>query len=169
MIKRESTQQWDLIPTNDDPAAYDPTFEDFASIVDAFGASLASPHVLLDDVTLPADGGERISAAIAGGTGGAVSDGSYDPEGQHGSSSFTMAATQDTDEERLDRSNYLTGSADDQSAYCSELADTIGVLATVAILVKQFHTTSGAITIALDGESALGEASGNWPLQIELP
>ena len=50
MIKRESTQQWDLIPTDDDPATYNPTFEDFACIVDAFGASLASPRVLLDDV-----------------------------------------------------------------------------------------------------------------------
>ena len=69
-----------------------------------------------------------------------------------------MAVTQDADEERLDGSNYVTGSADDESAYRSELVGTIGVLATVAILVKQFHITSGAITIALDGESALDEA-----------
>ena len=69
-----------------------------------------------------------------GGTAGAVSDGSYDPEGHHGSSSFTMASTQDADEERLDGSNYVTGPADDQSAYRSELAGTIGVLATVVIL-----------------------------------
>ena len=41
------------------------------------------------------------------------------------------------------------------------------MLSTVAILVKHFHITSGAITIALDGESALDEASGDWPLQID--
>ena len=61
--------------------------------MDAFGASLASSRVLLDDVTLPSDGGERIAAAIVGGTAGVVSDGSFDPEGRYGSSSFTMAAT----------------------------------------------------------------------------
>ena len=81
MIKRENTQQWDLIPTDDDPAAYyDPTVENFACIVDAFEASFASPRVLLDDVTLPSDGGARIAAAIVGGTAGVVSDGSFDPE-----------------------------------------------------------------------------------------
>ena len=81
MIKRESTQQRDLIPTDDDPATYDPTFEDCACIVDAFGASLASPVLLLlDDVTLPSDGGERIATAIVGGTAGAISDGLFDPE-----------------------------------------------------------------------------------------
>jgi len=93
MVKRENTQQWDPIPTDDDPVTYDPTFEIFACIVDAFEASLASPRVLLDDVTLPSDGGERKAAVIVGGTEGVVSDGSFDPEGRHGSSSFTMAAT----------------------------------------------------------------------------
>jgi len=38
-----------------------------------------------------------------------------------------------------DRNKYMTGSAEDQSAYLSELAGTIGVLATMAIIVKQFH------------------------------
>ena len=63
----------------------------------------------------------------------------------------------------------MTRSAEDQSAYRSELAGTIGVIATVAILVKQFSITSGAITVALDGESALEEASCTWPLQIDQP
>ena len=42
MVKRESTQQWDLVPMDDEPSTYYPTFEDFAYIVDAFEASLAS-------------------------------------------------------------------------------------------------------------------------------
>ena len=65
--------------------------------------------------------------AIVDGTASADSDGSFDPEGRHGSSSFTMAATQDADEERLDGSKYATGSAEDQSAYHSELAGTIKI------------------------------------------
>jgi len=79
-MKRESAQQWELIPMDDDPATYDPTFKDFACIVDAFEASLASSWVHLDDVTLPSDGGERIAAVIVGGTAGVVSDGSFDPQ-----------------------------------------------------------------------------------------
>jgi len=93
--------------------------------VDAFEASLASPRILLDDVTLPSDGGERITTAIVGGTAGVVSNGSFDSEERHGSSSFTMTAIQDADEEHLDGSNYVTGFAEDQSAYRSEVAGTI--------------------------------------------
>ena len=63
MIKRESTHQWDLVRTDNDPATYHPTLEVFACNVDAFEASLASPRVLLDNVTLPSDGGERIAAS----------------------------------------------------------------------------------------------------------
>ena len=61
----------------------------------------------------------------------------------------------------------MTGFAEDQSAYRSELTGTIGVLATVVVLVKNFCITSGSITIALD--FVLDEAIGDWPLQIGQP
>ena len=80
-----------------------------------------------------------------------------------------MSVTQDTDEERLDGSSYVTGFDEDQLAYRSEFAGTTGVLTTVAVLVKHFHITTGVITIALDGESASDEASGDWSLQIDQP
>ena len=64
MIKRENIQQWELIPKDDDLATYDPTFENFVCIVDAFETSLASPRVLLHDVTLPSDGGERMQRRL---------------------------------------------------------------------------------------------------------
>ena len=57
--------------------------------------------------------------------------------------------------------------ADDQSTHRSELTGVIGILAMVAVLVKHYNITSGSITIALDGESVLGEAKGDWPLQID--
>ena len=84
-----------------------------------------------------------------------------------------MTATQDADdEERIDWSNYVTGFAGDQSAYRSELA---AALLVCSLLVWQFslsifHIISNStITIALDGKSALDEASGDWPLQIDQP
>ena len=147
----------------------DPTAEDYDCITAAFEASLSSPCVLLDDISLPADGGARITAGIRAGTTSAVSDGSFDSTIQVGTSSFTMAATQEPDEERLYSSNYVTDMAADQSAHRSELAGVIGALATVTAIVKKNDITSGSITIALDGESALWEAKGDWPLQFDQP
>ena len=80
-----------------------------------------------------------------------------------------MAATQENDEERLYGSNYVTGIAEDQSPYRSELAGVIGILVTVDVIVKHYNITSGSITIAFDSESALWQAKGDWPLRIDQP
>ena len=69
----------------------------------------------------------------------------------------------------MDGSNYVNGIAEDQSPYRSELAGVIGILVTVDIIVKQNNITTGSITIALDGESALLQAKGDWPLRIDQP
>ena len=126
--KIESSTKWDYLPPDDDPATYDPTADDYFCITAAFEASLSSPIVLFDVFSLPADGCAHIADGIRAGTAGAVSDGSFELDIQVGTSSFTMAATQENDEERLDGSNYVTGIAEDQSPYRSELAGVIGIL-----------------------------------------
>ena len=67
--------------------------------------------------------------------------------------------------------NYVTGFAEDQSAYRSELAgSTIGVLVTgVAVLVKHFHVTSGATVLQLLSMASLPWTmlAANGPLQID--
>jgi hypothetical protein len=35
--------------------------------------------------------------------------------------------------------------------------------------VKHYHIESGAVTIALDGLSAMQQCAGNWPLSIDQP
>jgi len=110
-----------------------------------------------------------IAEAIIKGKGLAVSDGSFDPKisTTNGSSGFLLAATKEEKEDRLKGVNWVPGSALDQSAYRSELTGIVGILATTAIIVKQFGIVTGEITIALDGESALDEACGEWPLAID--
>ena len=99
-----------------------------------------------------------------------MSDGSFNPTLQRASSSFIIALAENSNIDiLLSGSNFVPGLPEDQSAYRSELAGILGVLYSVEILVTHFHTTSGSITIALDGESALDEARGDWPLQIHQP
>ena len=62
--------------------------------------------------------------------------------------------------------NWIPGSPTTQSAYRSELAGIIGVLSSVELIIKQFNIQGGSITLALDGESALKAARGDWRLQI---
>ena len=71
--------------------------------------------------------------------------------------------------DRLEGCNFVTGLPADQSAYRSELAGVIGILSALSVLVHQHTITSGSVTIALDGESALKEASGSWHLKIDQP
>ena len=111
--KIESSTKWAFLPPDNDPAIYDPTTEDYACITASFEASLSSPRVLLDVISLPADGCARIADGICAGTAGAISDGSYEKDIQMGTSSFTVAAIQEKDEERLDGSNYVNGMPED--------------------------------------------------------
>ena len=60
----------------------------------------------------------------------------------------------------------MTGSAANQSAYRSELAGVISALTMLDVLVRHYKITDGAVTIALDGDSALVQSGGDWPLSV---
>ena len=152
------------------PSDFNPILESYTCPLSAFQASMASSRVLLDLIDLPPDGGQDIVHAISSHTAVAVSDGSFNPTLQRASSSFIIALAENSNIDiLLSGSNFVPGLPEGQSAYCSKLAGILGVLCSVEILVTHFHTTSGTITIALDGESALDEARGDWPLQIHQP
>ena len=94
----------------------------------------------------------------------AVSDGSYkETEGDHfGTSAFVLRGA--------NRSagalgvNAVPGNNHEQSSYRSELAGISGSLAIISAVCDKYDITSGAITIALDGEQAMLAASSTWPL-----
>jgi hypothetical protein len=104
--------------------------------------------------------------AISKGTAKAISAGSYDPLTHKGTSSLTIVADKH-DKDPLDRDNWVPGLPTDQSAYRSELAGIAGILSAVAVMIQQYDITSGSITIALDGKSALDQASAETPLKID--
>lgn len=60
--------------------------------------------------------------------------------------------------------NSVPGNYHEQSAYRSELAGISGSLAIISAICDKYDITSGSITIALDGEQALLNASSTWPL-----
>lgn len=51
--------------------------------------------------------------------------------------------------------NVTPGNPSDQSAFWSELSGIYGFVTAVSVLCQVFQVTSGSITVACDGESAL--------------
>lgn len=156
-----------LIPPIADDLLRDP----FASILSVVNASIADPRILLDSVVLTNDGREVIAKAIRDDTARAVSDSSFNPItpiGPSGTSALNIS-TSGENVDGLEAVNWVPGTVIDQSAYRSELAGVCGILACLSIIVQQFDIAADGITIALDGESALNQSKGNWPLSIPQP
>ena len=65
--------------------------------------------------------------------------------------------------------NWVTGSKTDHSAYRTELAGVIAAFTMLDVLVHHHNLTSGTVTIALDGESALIPSGSDWPLSVDQP
>eukprot|EP00536_Pseudo-nitzschia_multiseries_P007580 jgi/Psemu1/18282/gm1.18282_g len=154
-------------PPDKDPLTYDPFTGLPATPEDAFDALCASPRVLLHQYSLPQDGCQALANAIMSGSASAVCDGSYDPILLRGTSSFILSPNTSTKAPTvfLTGSNLVSGSPEDQSSYRSELAG-IGVLTCCMALVDLYDVASGSLTIALDGDTALQQAQGTWPLSI---
>ena len=168
LIALESHTHWHYETPDDDLTSYNPAEGPFGCIHDAFDSSIASEKILLDVIDLPKDNCQAISIAIKNGTARAISDGSYDPLTQKGTSSLTIVADKN-DKNPLEGDNWVPGTPTDQSAYRSELAGITGILSAVAIIIQHYDITEGSITIALDGSSALDQASADNPLKIDQP
>jgi hypothetical protein len=165
VVAVECYTEWQYEPPDEDIASYNPTEGPFSCIHDAFDSSIASEKILLDAVKLPRDNCQSISIAITKGTARVISDGSYDPLTHKGTSSLTIVADKH-DRDPLDGDNWVPGLPTDQSAYLSKLAGIAGILSAVAVIAQQYDIIAGSITIALDGETALDQASAETPLKI---
>ena len=171
MVKMDGWKHWSLcepvIPTDD----VNPSSVSYDTVPAARQAFLASPGILLDALTLPPDNGAAIATAISNGTAVSVSDGSFDSVLQRGSSAFIISPTNKstTISTFITGGNITTGNPSDQSAYRSELAGALAILATVEFLVSYHKITSGSLTIAFDGAAALKEASKTSGLSVSQP
>ena len=147
-------------PGTDDPYTTAPI-----SIEAAFERSISNERILLDKYKMPTDDCTAIAQAIKDNTARAVSDGSFDPVTKMGTSAFVITAHKDTTL-LFSGQNWSTGSKSEQSAYRSELAGIIGVLASLSVIIQRHNVTTGGITIALDGKSAMNQAKKQTPLHI---
>ena len=141
----------------------------FPTLLSAVNASIADPRILLDSVLIPDDGGIAIAQGIRDGSARIVSDGSFQedaPIGSSGTSGIHVHAGIATTDP-CEAVNWVPGTASEQSAYRSELAGACGALAIVAIFVQFFKIEEGSVTLALDGESALKQCRGTWPLSVD--
>ena len=107
-----------------------------------------------------------IVQSIIDNTARTVRDELFDPVSKTGTSAFVITAHNKDIEHSFSGSNWSTGSKDKQSPYCIKLAGIIGVLASLAVIIQRHHVTTGTVTIALDGESAMNQAKKDTPLHI---
>ena len=63
--------------------------------------------------------------------------------------------------------NWVTGPAEAQSSYQNELAGVIASLTMIDVIVCHNNLTEGQVTIALDGLTAIQQAGGDWPLNLD--
>ena len=126
---------------------------------------------MLDKFVLPEDNCQALSNGIRNGTASIVSDGSFNPSspiGPVGTSAVILAPSIEGPKKHWAKDcNWVTGPASSQSAYRSELAGVIASLTVINTLVRHHSITEGAVTIALDGKTAMEEASGDWPFSID--
>jgi hypothetical protein len=109
------------------------------------------------------DDGEAIAKAISKGTAIAVSDGSY--KDGRGTAGFILETSENFESKnRIVGVNSIPGEQEDQSSYRSEIGGVSGVVETVGILCNRFAIKSGDIKVGLDGEQAMQNIFGNWPL-----
>ncbi len=107
------------------------------------------------------DNGKAVARAIMKGSARAISDGSFKDE--MGTSSTVIYG--DDEMQRIISVNAVPGHRQEQSAYRSELAGIAGALAVLESVCIVHDIQQGAATIGLDGQQALIEASGDWPLE----
>jgi hypothetical protein len=70
---------------------------------------------------------------------------------------------------RLIGVNVVPGETDCQSAYHSELCGIAGILEALHCICDAHSIDKGHMEYGLDGEQAMKEAFGDWPLQPSCP
>ena len=158
-LRIESKAEWEC--ENDDIAMLtniNPYKGEYVDIEEGFEISKECERILIDDFIIPEDECKAIAESIRNRTARAISDGSFIPDQQKGSSAFIITPGR-TIQNRFEGYNWVPGQPDDQNPYRSELAGMNGVLSAIAVIVKYYGIKEGEIEIALDGLSAMKQAS----------
>jgi hypothetical protein len=109
------------------------------------------------------DEGTAMAQALRNGTAIAVSDGSY--KDSRGTAAFILEPSVHSDTTgRIVGVNSIPGEPEDHSSYRSEIGGVSGIVETVGILCAQYSIKSGAVEVGLDGDQAMKNIFGTWPL-----
>ena len=100
------------------------------------------------------DNGATIAEASRNGEATAISDGSFDFP--YGTSSMVIEGSNQFG--RVRANNVVPGHADDQSAYCSELAGLYAIVAAISNICRVHYVEAGQVEIGCNGLSALQES-----------
>jgi hypothetical protein len=111
------------------------------------------------------DNGLTIAEALQAGNAIAVSDGSFKESQSTAAFVIEGAASYG----RLVGVNVIPGEEDSQSPYRSELGGVAGILEALHCICIAHSITKGHVTVGLDGEQAMKEAFGTWPLDPRRP
>ena len=145
----------------------------WTSLSDGMDMAIEDPTILLDQYQLPTDDCLALVEGIVTETASIVSDGFFKEEsliGPAGTSTVVLALSTECEAKFYAKgTNWVTGAGEDQSAYRSELAGVIAALTILDVLVRHHNITDGAVTIAFDGDSALIQSDGDWPLSVDQP
>jgi hypothetical protein len=109
------------------------------------------------------DSRRATTQAICEGTAIAVSDGSY--RNERGTAAFILEISDYFEEQEcIVGVNSIPGEPEDHTSYRSELRGVSGVIETVNIVCKVHGITEGSIEVGLDGDQAMKNIFGKWPL-----
>ena len=149
-------------------------FEDhlrWNSIRDGFEFAHLDQSILLNKFCILSNDCKAIADGISQGTASVVSDGSFCKDSQigpSGTSAVIVAPETDCDQNLCATgTNWVTGPKGSQSSYQSELAGVIAALTILDVIVWLHSITEGAVTIALNGESALEQSQSTGPLSAD--
>jgi len=108
---------------------------------------------------------KAVAEVIAQGTALAVSDGSF----KDGRGVVAWMIEGPTANNKITGACLVPGTAEDHSAFWSELMGIFGILLTVQYIMMDNDTGQGTIWVCCDGKSALGRAKSDYPIQIMEP
>ena len=157
-----SVEDFDILPPCNPLSEFEDN-DSWSNIRDGFDKATVDPTILLHKFALPADECQALSQGIRNGTASIVSDSSYDPTsciGPAGLSAVIMAPSTDMQDKRhwVKGRNWVTVPPSSQSAYRSELAAVIASLTMLDIIIRHDDITEGAVTVTLDGLTAMQQA-----------
>ena len=144
---------------------------EWSNISEGFDNALEDDTILLGRFFPPNDMCHSLAEGIRKGTASVVLDGSFEANatiGQVGTSAVILAPSTTCEPKHWAKGeNWVTGSGETQSAYRSKIAGVIAGLTIVDIVVRHHNITEGAVTFALDGQKAMDQCAGDWPLSID--